>query len=146
MSPEQVFTLANTIALLSWLLLAIRPRQQWVTDVITGKAVPAIFGVLYVAIVATMFGEAEGSFSTLGGVASIFSNQWLLLAGWVHYLAFDLLIGTWEVQDARERHIPRMLLVPSLFLTFLFGPAGWLLYMGVREVRWSKTRTSAPRA
>src|SRR5688572_22908642 len=112
MSPEQVFTLANTIALLSWLLLAIRPRQRWVTDVITGKAVPAIFGVLYVAIVATMFGDAEGSFSTLGGVASIFSNPWLLLAGWVHYLAFDLLIGTWEVHDARERQIPRMLLVP----------------------------------
>ena len=56
----------------------------------------------------------------------------MLLAGWIHYLAFDLLIGTWETRDARERGLPHLLLVPCLVLTFLLGPAGWLLYMGVR--------------
>ena len=139
MSPEQVFALANGIALLSWLLLAVLPGRRWVTDIVTGKAVPAVFAVLYIAIVATTLSGAEGSFSTLAGVASLFANPWLLLAGWVHYLAFDLLIGTWEARDARERGVPRLLLIPCLFLTFMLGPAGWLLYMGVREVRSSKT-------
>jgi hypothetical protein len=74
---------------------------------------------------------AEGGFSTLSGVASLFANPWLLLAGWVHYLAFDLLVGTWEARDARERGLPHLLLVPCLVLTFLLGPAGWLLYMTV---------------
>jgi hypothetical protein len=138
MSPEQIFTIANMITALSWLLLAVLPRRRWVTDTVTGKAVPALFAVLYIPIVATTFGRAEGGFSTLDGVASLFTNPWMLLAGWVHYLAFDLLIGTWEARDARERGIPHLLVVPCLFLTFMFGPAGWLLYMGLRTVRASR--------
>ena len=140
MSPEQVFAVANAIALLSWLLLAVLPGRRWVTDVVTGKAVPALFAVAYIAIVATTFWGADGSFSTLSGVGSLFSNPWLLLAGWVHYLAFDLLVGTWEALDARERRIPHLLLVPCLFMTFMFGPAGWLLYLGVRHVRSAASR------
>jgi hypothetical protein len=132
MSAEQVFSLANAIALLSWLLIAVLPGRRWVTDVVTGIVVPAIFAVLYVALVGSAIGRAEGGFSTLGGVASLFANRWLLLAGWVHYLAFDLLIGTWEARDARERGVPHVLLVPCLLLTFMLGPAGWLLYIAVR--------------
>lgn len=135
MSPEQLFTIANAIAALGWLMLAILPRQRWVTESVTGKAVPALFALLYILIVLTMFGSAEGSFATLDGVASLFTNRWLLLAGWVHYLAFDLLIGTWEARDARDRGVPHLLLIPCLFLTFMFGPAGWLLYMGLRTLR-----------
>jgi Domain of unknown function (DUF4281) len=135
MSPEQLFTIANAIAALGWLMLAILPRQRWVTESVTGKAVPALFALLYILIIVTMFGSAEGSFATLDGVASLFTNRWLLLAGWVHYLAFDLLIGTWEARDARDRGLPHLLLIPCLFLTFMFGPAGWLLYMGLRTLR-----------
>jgi len=137
MSPEQIFGLTNAIAVLSWLLLALLPGRRWVTEVVTGKAVPMLFAALYVAIVATTFGGAEGSFSTFDGVAALFSNPWLLLAGWLHYLAFDLLIGTWEARDARERGVPHLLLVPCLFFTLMFGPAGWLLYLGARELRSS---------
>jgi hypothetical protein len=135
MSPEQAFSIANIVAVLSWLLLAVLPGRRWVTEIVTGKAVPMLFAVLYVAIAAAAFGQSEGSFSTLSGVAALFANPWLLLAGWLHYLAFDLLIGTWEARDARERGIPHILLVPCLFMTLMFGPAGWLLYMAVRIVR-----------
>ena len=137
MAPEQLFALANTVAVLGWVLLALLPGRRWVTDVVTGKAVPMLFAVLYIAIVVTTFGGAAGSFSTLHGVATLFGDPWLLLAGWLHYLAFDLLIGTWEARDARERGVPHVLLVPCLFLTLMFGPGGWLLYMGVRRRRWS---------
>ena len=137
MSAEQIFAFTNAIAVLSWVLLALLPGRPWVTDVVTGKAVPILFAVLYVVIVATTFAGAEGSFSTLDGVARLFSNPWLLLAGWLHYLAFDLLIGTWEARDARERGVPHFLLVPCLVLTLMFAPAGWLLYMGLRARRRS---------
>ena len=132
MSAEQIFGFTNAIAVLSWVLLAVLPGRQWVTDVVTGKAVPLLFAALYIVIVVTTFAGAEGSFSTLDGVATLFSNPWLLLAGWLHYLAFDLLIGTWEARDARGRGVPQLVLVPCLFLTLMFGPAGWLVYMGVR--------------
>jgi hypothetical protein len=135
MSPEQVFGLANAIAIVSWLLLAALPDRKWVTETVTGRAVPAMFAAVYVAILVTTFPGAPGSFATLDGVAMLFSNRWLLLAGWLHYLAFDLLVGTWEASDARERGIPRWLLIPALLATFMFGPAGWLLYLAVRARR-----------
>ena len=142
MSADQVFSVTNTIAVIAWLLLAALPGRRWVTDIVTGKAVPAFFAVVYVAIVVTTFPGAEGSFSTLDGVATLFTNQWLLVAGWLHYLAFDLLIGTWEARDARERGVPHLLLIPCLFLTLMFGPAGWLFYLIVAS---ASAPASAPR-
>lgn len=133
MTPEQLFSIANALAAVSWLLLLLLPRRRWVIDIVTSRVVPALFAVLYIGLVVTMFGRAEGGFSTLAGVATLFTNPWMLLAGWMHYLAFDLLIGTWEVRDAQARGIPHLLVVPCLILTFLFGPAGWLLYLAVRS-------------
>ena len=143
MSPELLFSIANTAAVASWLFLAMWPRQRWVTEALTGKVPPVLFAVLYIGLIVSMFGRVEGGFSTLAGVAAFFTNPWLLLAGWVHYLAFDLLIGTWEVRDAQERGIPHVLVLPCLFLTFVFGPAGWLLYLTLRSAQ--RTPRSCPR-
>jgi Domain of unknown function (DUF4281) len=129
MNAEQLFLLANGLAVLCWILLAVLPNRRWVTEVVTGRVAPAIFAAAYIAIVVVVFPRAEGSFSTLAGVTTLFTNPWLLLAGWLHYLAFDLLIGTWEARDSLERGVPRWLLVPCLFLTLMFGPAGWLTYV-----------------
>jgi ABA4-like protein len=134
MSPEQLFPLLNMVSLVSWLLLAIFPRRPLITRTIAGAAVPAFFAVAYIAMIASSWGSSEGGFSSLDGVASLFANRWLLLAGWTHYLAFDLLVGVWEVRDSIERRIPHLLVVPCLALTFMFGPAGWLLYQLVRRV------------
>jgi len=132
MTPEQVFSIVNLMALLSWVALIALPRQRAVPKVVTGLVVPAILAAIYATLILVNWG-GPGSFSTLAGVAQFFANPWLLLAGWVHYLAFDLLVGSWEAQDARDRGVPHLLLVPCLFLTFMFGPLGWLLYQGIRR-------------
>ncbi|HNK59325.1 MAG TPA: ABA4-like family protein, partial [Leptospiraceae bacterium] len=75
---------------------------------------------------------AEGGFSTLDGVASLFKNKNALLAGWVHYLVFDLFVGTWEWRDSIQNNISHFILVPCLFLTLMFGPAGFLIYYLIR--------------
>ena len=142
MTPEQVFSIVNLIATAAWVALLILPGRRWVTGIVTSTVVPVLFAIVYVGIVATTFGRTPGGFTTLAGVATLFSNPWALLAGWIHYLAFDLLIGTWETRDAREHGLPHLLLVPCLVLTFLFGPAGWLLYRGVRLAKSSQMRQS----
>ena len=131
MSPDQIFAIVNPLAALSWLALIVLPRRA---AMVTGRNVPAIFAAHYVALIAVNWSGADGGFGTLPEVARLFANRWLLLAGWVHYLCFDLLIGTWEVQDAQARGVPHLLVVPCLILTFLFGPAGWLLYKGLASV------------
>ena len=51
---------------------------------------------------------AEGGFGSLADVATLFQKQELLLAGWIHYLAFDLFIGAWETRDAARNQIPHL--------------------------------------
>lgn len=131
MTPDQIFSFASTLAMLSWLALIVLPRRA---AIVTGLVVPVLFALLYAALIGRFWSGAQGGFSSLPAVAQLFANPWLLLAGWVHYLCFDLLIGTWEVQDAQARGIPHLLVVPCLVLTFLFGPAGWLLYKGLASV------------
>jgi hypothetical protein len=131
--PEQIFSIANLVAVAAWVLLGALPRQRWVAGAVTSLVVPALFAVAYVVIVVTRFGSSPGGFSTLGDVATLFGNPWMLLAGWIHYLAFDLFVGSWEVRDARERGVPHLLVLPCLVLTFLFGPLGWLLYIALRS-------------
>ncbi len=132
MSPEQLFSVVNLVALVSWLALAALPRVPWVGRRVTGVVVPGLLSFVYVGLLASSWG-APGSFSSLAGVSQLFADPWLLLAGWTHYLAFDLLVGSWEAQDARARGIRHVFLLPCLLLTFLFGPAGWLLYQAVRR-------------
>ena len=69
----------------------------------------------------------------------MFREPWALLAGWVHYLCFDMAVGIWLVRDAQRRGVPRTALLPCLGLTFLLGPLGLLLYSAVRQ-RWLVSR------
>jgi hypothetical protein len=135
MTAEQVFSIANLIAVAGWMILIVAGRIRWVSSLVTGIVLPLLFALLYSFLVAAHWGEKTGGFGTLAQVRTLFSNDWLLLAGWVHYLAFDLFIGSWQVQDARKHGIPHLLLVPGLILTFMFGPIGLLLYCIVRLVR-----------
>jgi hypothetical protein len=135
MAPEQIFSVVNLLALIGWILLIVLPRQRWIAEVICGAAVPALLAAAYIVLIAANWRGSSGGFSTLGDVGLLFRNPWLLLAGWTHYLAFDLLVGSWEVRDARLRGINHLLVIPCLLMTFLFGPAGWLLYLGLRSAR-----------
>lgn len=80
---------------------------------------------------------ADGGFGALADVAGLFESPYLLLAGWVHFLAFDLFVGAWEVRDARRIGIAHLLVMPCLVLTFMLGPVGLLLYLGLR-VAWRR--------
>jgi hypothetical protein len=132
MKAEEIFSIANTTALLGWLVLAIAGRKRWASYLVTGVILPLLLAVAYLALVVVHWRETKGGFGSLAGVAALFSNHWLLLAGWIHYLCFDLFIGSWEVRDAQARGISHWLVIPCLFVTFMFGPIGLLLYLGLR--------------
>ena len=135
MNPEAVFRLCNSAALGGWALLVFFGRKKWAAPLVTGALIPALLGGAYLFLIATHFSEGSGSFSTLEGVASLFSNRWLLLAGWIHYLAFDLFIGSWQVRDAQRHGIPHWWTIPGLLLTFWFGPVGLLVYFAMLGVK-----------
>ena len=120
------------LVLPGWLLLIFLPRWKWSARVIAGVLIPLLLALIYLYLIVTHFRGSEGNFNSLAEVLKLFQNPYNLLAGWVHYLAFDLFIGSWEVRDSRRLGIHHLLVVPCLVLTFLFGPVGLLLYFALR--------------
>jgi hypothetical protein len=144
LTPDFLFSLANPLALLGWALLVLAPRWRGTQALVLSGAWPLGLAVLYAAFIAGHYLGAhggEGGFGSLAQVAALFRDPWALLAGWVHYLCFDLFVGAWETRDAQRRGVPHGALVPALALTFLFGPVGLLVYAGVRATLGQKPST-----
>ncbi len=140
------FSLAGALAMAGWLALVVFPKSPLVTDRLVGLGVPAALGVLYAGLILAFWAGSPGGFGSLDEVAALFSVRGLLLAGWVHYLAFDLFVGAWEVRTARTEKIPHLLVVPCLLMTFLFGPVGLLMFLALRLARGLAGRTEGARA
>ena len=148
MPAEQIFGIVNTLVLPGWLLLLVAPRWRF-TMPVAAVGLPLALAVVYAVLLAQHWGDFAGG-SGLAHIAQLFANPFILLAGWIHYLAFDLFIGSWEVRDALKHQVPHWAVVPCLLLTFLFGPVGLLLYFILRyasQRRWlSKDRSLTQRA
>ena len=134
MDLERIFTLASTLAAVGWLLLIIVPRRPLAVHV-AGVFFPLILALMYFYFIATNFRGADGGFGSLADVATLFQKPELLLAGWIHYLCFDLFIGAWEVRDAERHGIPHLVVIPCLIMTFMLGPIGLLFYFAIRSAK-----------
>ncbi len=132
MKAEQIFSIASLIAMISWLLLVVAPRWFLTRKVVLSGAIPLLLSGAYLVLIVAFFGSAEGGFSSLTDVMKLFTYEWMVLAGWIHYLAFDLFVGVWEVQDAQAKNISHWFVIPCLILTFMLGPIGFLLYSILR--------------
>lgn len=135
MDAETLFSLCGKVAMAGWVFLIVAPRWRWSAQIIAKFVVPLLLAAIYLGLIATHWSGHRGGFSSLAAVGELFADPWILLAGWVHYLAFDLFIGAWEVRDARRERIPHLLVVPCLVGTFLFGPVGLLAYCSLRTGR-----------
>jgi hypothetical protein len=135
MTPDNLFKICNLIAVTGWLVLLVSPWRPRLAQTYAGLLVPLLLSVAYTGLVMAFWSSAEGSFSTLPDVMKLFTKPEIVLAGWVHYLAFDLFVGAWEVRTARKDGVPFALVVPCLALTFMFGPAGLLTFSAIRAAR-----------
>jgi ABA4-like protein len=132
MTAESLFSICSMLVLPGWVLLVFLPRWPW-TQKIAAGIVPLILAIAYLVLIVTNFRKSQGGFGSLQQVSQLFQNPYNLLAGWVHYLAFDLFTGAWEVRDAARLRIAHALVIPCLVLTFLFGPIGLLTWFLIRS-------------
>jgi hypothetical protein len=135
MTLDILFQLCTTVAMVGWLVLLASPIAPTLGDRISGLLIPTLLAILYAGLVMAFWTRAQGGFDSLPNVMRLFTKPEIALAGWIHYLAFDLFVGAWEVRIAREERIPFILVVPCLLLTFLFGPAGYLAFVSLRSAR-----------
>ncbi len=128
---DRLFSLGGALVLPCWLLLLFTPGWRW-TQRLATFAAPLLLAAVYLALLLTAHAPPGAGFNSLAQVALLFSVRQALLAGWLHYLAFDLFTGAWEARDAMRLGISRWLVAPCLLLTFLFGPVGLALYLLLR--------------
>jgi hypothetical protein len=130
---EMIYSACSTLAMIGWVVLALAPLNR-------GYAIPfargaaLILALAYLTQLFTITQSTGGDFFTLAGVTSLFAAPGNVMLGWTHYLAFDLFIGSWEVEDSAQRGIPHWLVIPCLGLTFMFGPIGLLAYFIIRNL------------
>ncbi len=138
--PHSLFQLTGPLAILGWISLALAPLAPRQADLVAALVIPALLSVGYTALILVYWTNAPGGFETLANVMALFTDPGVALAGWVHYLAFDLFVGAWITRTARADAIPHLLILPCLVLTFLFGPAGFLAFLALRAAFAARAR------
>ena len=139
MSNETAFALANGLVFPQWVLMVVAPRWRVTQGLVRLLPIPALLAVLYATYLFTATGTSLDfmSFATLKGVMTLFQTggERVMLAGWIHYLAFDLVAGCWILRDGQKRNIAHGWLIPAMLLCFMLGPMGMLVYVLVRTAK-----------
>lgn len=139
MTPESIFQLCSSIAVIGWLLLIIGSPYILEIDKFIVGTVITLLAIVYAWLIFSSFQPGDmKSFGSLDGVMKLFQNKTLVTAGWVHYLAFDLLTGAWIKRNSLKYGIHHGLIIICLLFTFMLGPVGLLLYLVIRMI---KTKT-----
>lgn len=134
MKHELIFSFAGILAMAGWISLLLSPLLPTWSERIAGLAIPVILSAGYM-IMTFAFPPPTGGFGSFAEVTELFSHADALIAGWIHYLAFDLLVGAWICRQGRRDGMAFWLVAPCLPVTFLLGPAGYLMFQIVRCAR-----------
>lgn len=134
MSPgrKQAYAIINTSSAPVWLAMIIAPRSR-VTAWLVKRSTLLFLGLGAAYDVLLVSGMAQQGkpidFRNPEAVRRALNVPDAFLAGWAHYIAFDLFVGRWIWEDALQRGRPARL---ALFLTWMAGPAGLSLHLAKR--------------
>jgi hypothetical protein len=121
-NAEQAFQLLNLVVLPWWAAWLVAPRSRWALRAASHGAVfvglAAVYAVLLGAAIA---GGGPGGGLGFDALRASLAAPIGFLAGWTHYLCFDLFVGAWIVRESRRIDVePRAF----LFFTLMAGPIG----------------------
>lgn len=133
-----LFNFGTILSIICWFLLIFFPtfttdNKQYIISAI------GILSILYVYSlkITKNIDDAvypKGGFTTLQGVVNLFKNPRGVLVGWVHFLAFDLMVGLYIKFEATQMGISHFLQIPCFILTLMYGPFGLLLFFVIKLI------------
>jgi hypothetical protein len=139
MTAPEVFSLANLLVMPMWILMIVLPKWKATRFLMDYKVIPLLLSLIYAVYIVIAMRIGSGmDFGSLSSVMALFTEENAVLAGWVHYLAFDLLVGMWMIKQNEGLGIHQLLMVPCLLLTFMLGPVGFLLFMLMRSFKMKR--------
>lgn len=138
-SADDMYLFLNFSVLPFWALIIFVPFLKITDTLVHSVLAPIVLGVTYAWLLANVMGGAvqmpDGAgFATLDALAKTFSVKEAIVAGWAHYLVFDLFVGAWIARDAQRIGLNQFIVAPALVLTLLVGPIGLLTYLLIRGI------------
>ena len=133
------FSMVNLLALIAWTGLILLPRWPALLSGILYLGIGLlclIYATGLIGLLSGLIPNPQGGgadFTTIEGVRAIFGSDGGVTIGWTHYLAFDLFVGLWIARDGDAKNISRLIQAPVLLATFMAGPLGLLVWLGLRE-------------
>lgn len=128
-----IVVLLIAVAAVSWFILISLPRHLNVLQMIPRVIVPASLSVIYVGFMVAYFFVSDNPFQNIIDIKSLMMNEVLVLAGLMHLIVFNLLVGAWICEEAYETGMHPRIRDGILFTTSLLGPLGYLLFLFVRK-------------
>ena len=134
---ENIYYIANLGVIPCWLFLIMLPNHIITNFLVKSVIIPLLLSTAYIFISYKIFiseniFEVFNLYLGLDDLYALFSNEAFLLIFWLHFLAISLFAGAWIVRDSKKYLIPKIITIPSLFLTYFTGPIGLVIYWFVR--------------
>lgn len=140
MAWDVVFGLASLAVLPGRLVLIAAPRGIGWLEVIPRLVIPLCLSLLYSGLVMAYLYRSGGGFGSIEQVRQMFASDPVLVAGWPHYLAFDLLIGCFAAARLDQAGLSRLVQAPILVTILLLGPLGLLVSLVTEAGAWGFRR------
>ncbi|MEM7599961.1 MAG: abscisic acid-deficient protein Aba4 family protein [Verrucomicrobiota bacterium] len=145
MTPDHVFNIVNPLALLSWIYLIVAARWTPRIFSILRYGLPIAYALVYLTCMLMAEPNKEAGYQSLEQVTAIFTQPWVIVGAWIHYLDFDFFVGCWILEKSKAESIGHGWIVVPMIFTFILGPIGLLLFLillGFRKRKRIQTATA----
>lgn len=140
---DLIYGLTGMLIIVCWGLLILHPDRTSRFITVPKFAVPVLFGLIYAGIMMARFFGSGGGYGSIAEVRALFAHDDILLAGWLHYLAYDFFIGVWIAERADRMGLSRQIQAVILVVAFMFPPMGFVLFVATRALNRGLWRMAA---
>jgi hypothetical protein len=140
---DLLYAATGTLIIVCWALLIVLPDRSSRLIVVPKFGIPALFGLIYAGIMMAKFFDSGGGYGSIAAVRALFAHDDILLAGWLHYLAYDFFIGVWIAEQADRMRLSRQMQALILVVAFMFPPMGLVLFLATRAFSAGARRIAA---
>jgi len=129
---ELSFRLLNLVVLPWWGIWLAAPRSAWAARAASHGAIFLVLCAVYALLLAAAVAGGAGQGFGFDGLRLGLATPLGFLAGWAHYLVFDLFVGAWIVREGCRLELE---VRPYLVATLIAGPLGLGAFLVRRALR-----------
>ena len=135
MTPTELLYIVKIVTIPMWVLMVILPEWKLTRHFIDNRTAPKILFYLFITYLILSLQSIEGfGLYNFGPAIELITIGNVILALKVLFISWDLMIGMWILNNAKESNLSHLLIIPCLVITYYVAPLGALLFVLVRWI------------